>query len=542
MKRNFSLCVFIMLFLIGPSLTKLNADSPASFPDTEPLISMDFQDAGLKNVLKILSMQSGLNFIASEGVQDRKVTLYLDKVPLKQAMDKIFKANNLAYELYKDANIFIIKDLGKLQTEMITKVFYLKNATVSSSSLKEEMGYQLTPTSSSSSSLSLGTGGTSGSSSSSTTSSTSTTAGGGGSGKWAIENDVGITKAVKKLLSQDGSVIEDYRTNSLIITDTPMKMSVISQVIASLDVPIPQVVLEVEMLDVSKDTVDNLGFDFSGAGSFGMTVLSAARPTAFPLSAFAPEEPQKGPFTYGKVSFTNLSLIFDFLTTKSDTKILARPKIRTLNNETAEISIATNESVGITTNTSGSSSITTQSVQPERVQTGVILRVTPQINVDNGEITMMIYPLVADTVPGNSFIENSQQFQFRDPQIRSTKSVIKVKDAETVIIGGLMRNDVVRQEVKLPILGDIPLIGGLFRHVGGTANSPDKNQQRELLVFITPHIIKDAKVTSNVAANSNIEAGLVKNNTFPIREQYAGAEVNRSALVASVLNNYKKER
>ncbi|MFA5320186.1 MAG: hypothetical protein WC418_03290, partial [Candidatus Omnitrophota bacterium] len=102
-------------------------------------ISMDLQDVNLKDVLKIFSMQSGMNFIASEAVQERKITLYLDKVPVQDAMNKLFKANNLSYEYDRSANLFIVKDWGKPRLETITKVFYLKYATVSTSVMRSEI-------------------------------------------------------------------------------------------------------------------------------------------------------------------------------------------------------------------------------------------------------------------------------------------------------------------------------------------------------------------------------------------------------------------
>jgi len=129
-------------------------------------------------------------------------------------MDELIKANNLSYELDKESNIFIVKDWGKPQIETVTKVFYLKHATVSSSSLKEEMA-QISPT--------QAAGGT-----------TATTV--LQRGKWRIEDDAGIVRAVKKILSGYGSVIEDYRTNSLVITDIPSRMPVITQTIAALDI------------------------------------------------------------------------------------------------------------------------------------------------------------------------------------------------------------------------------------------------------------------------------------------------------------------
>ena len=512
MKRRLIAFVFIFYFLLYFFTARLFAESGVSLQNSEPNISLDFQDAGLKDALKVFSMQSGLNFIASEGVQERKITLYLDNVPLRKAMDKLFKANNLSYDLDTDSNIFIVKDWGKLETETITKVFYLKYATVSSSSLKEEMYNQMNESSDFS---------TDSSSSSSSTSS------GGGSGKWKVEENSGITEAVKKLLSASGSVIEDFRTNSLIVTDTPDRMAVVEKVIASLDIIVPQVLLEVEMLDVSKNVVDQLGFDF-GTSPFTAIITGATASMGFPYASWG-KFFNKG---LGNLSINPsgnpYSVTLDYLRTQTDTKFLARPKLFTLNNETAEIRIASNESIGIKTITTATTGTT--SAEPERSQTGIILRVTPQINMDTGEITMFVYPKVAEAVAGNTLTSGSENFTFRDPEERSTKSIVRVKDGETVVLGGLIRNEITANSSKLPILGDLPIIGMLFRHKGGTA---DKNKQRELLVFITPHIVKD-KPEAKLAKIKNIE--------LPLREQNAVNYSNRDYLIKSSLNNFDKKR
>ncbi|MDP2044485.1 MAG: hypothetical protein Q8K15_04880, partial [Candidatus Omnitrophota bacterium] len=99
-----------------------------------------------------------------------------------------------------------------------------------------------------------------------------------------------------------------------------------------------------------------------------------------------------------------------------------------------------------------------------------------------------------------------------------------------VVLGGLIRNEITANSSKLPILGDIPIIGMLFRHKGGTA---DKNKQRELLVFITPHIVKD-KPEAKLAKIKNIE--------LPLREQNAVNHNNRDYLIKSSLNNFDKKR
>lgn len=523
MKKTFRLTVVISILSLCLFTPKLNADIKPTFPDQEPEISMDFQDANLKDILKVFSIQAGLNFIASEAVQDRKITLYLDKVPLRMAMDKLFKANNLSYELDQDANIFVVKDWGKLQVETVTRVFYLQYATVSSSSLKEEMSNQIRSATISFTTGSSGTGGTS----------TTSTGSGGGGGKWKIEDDTGITTAVKKLLSGVGSVIEDFRTNSLVVTDTPSRMAVITQVIAALDVPAPQVILEVEMLDVSRNTVDKLGFNY-GTTPFTAVLTGASAATGFPFQSWGKlMSPGSGSLAIN-AGTNNYTITLDFLRSQTDTKFLARPKLLTLNNETAEIRIATSESIGVTTSVTSVEGTGTTTQEPERVETGVILRVTPQINVERGEITMFIYPKVAEAVAGNSFTSAGSNFQFRDPEERSTKSIVRVKDGETVVIGGLIRNELLVQKTQIPILGDLPLIGSLFRHKGGTSSSPDKNKQRELLIFITPHIIKDT---------ADIKLAQTKKVMLPEREQNTtSAGGSRELAINSSLNSFEKKK
>lgn len=490
MESNFRLSVFIFIFVFSLFLPRLNTAQELPFPDLKAIISMDFQDASLKDILKIFSIQSGLNFIASEVVRERKITLYLDKVPIKEAMDKLFKANNLSYELEKDSNIIIVKDWGKPYLETVTKVFYLKHATVSSSPLKKEMSTQI--------------GG-------------ATTGGGGGEGV------SGITNAIKKVISEYGSVIEDHRTNSIIITDIPSRMPLISQVIASLDVPVPQVMLEVEMLDVSKNTVDRLGFEF---GSNPITLILPGgfitRGAEFHIGARSDRE-REGGVTLGRT----YAHLLDFLRTQTDTKYLARPRILTLNNETAVIKIATNESIGVKETTTAAEGTGTTTAEAERSETGVILRVTPQANIETGEITIFIYPKVSEAVQGNLITSESKNYQFRDPEERSTKSTVRVKDGETIIVGGLIRNELSQTIVKLPILGDIPILGGLFRH-----KNKDRDRQRELLVFITPHIIKDTEI--GLAQSKKV--------TIPKREQNTVFREDREETMNTYLNSFERKK
>lgn len=503
----FLLCYFFLPFL------KLNAGPELPFDNALVQISLDFKDAPMKDILKIFAVQSGLNFVSSEGVQDRRVTLYLDKVPIKDAMDKIFKANNLSYELDRNANIFIVKDLGPSKVETVTRVFYLKNTSVGTSALLKEKNADSSSSTTDSSTSSL---------MNSSTSSSST--GQDNTGK------PGITRAVEKLLSDYGSVIEDYRTNSLIVTDVPTRMPVIAKTIAELDLPVPQVLLEVEMLDVSKNTVDKIGIKF-GQTPLTLNLTGAAMSTPWPfLDSMYKNKTFAKTFTPGNASFaTAYQVLLDFLRTQTDTKYLARPRILTLNNETAEIKIATNEAIGVKTTAEASSGTT--SAEPERAETGVILKVTPQINIDSGEITMCVYPKVAEATTGSAITQGGFQYIYKDPEERSTKTMVRIKDGDTVVIGGLIRNEFTQVTTKLPFLGDIPYIGKLFTHKGGTN---DKDKTRELLIFITPHIVRES---GNKLAKAEVSPA-----SIPEREQGTASNIpDREKAINTSLNEYSEK-
>lgn len=491
MNRNHfrvSILIFSLLFSFIP---RLNAAQEPPFFDFGVTISMDFQDASLKDILKILSIQSGLNFIASEAVENRKITLYLDKVPLKEAMDKLFKANNLTYELDEDSNIFIVKDWGKPEMETITKVYYLRYRSVPSAKLEKEKGNLLARTV-------TGAGGTAA---------------------------ADILTSIKQVLSKDGKISEDISTNSLIITDVPNRFLEVDRVIAYLDIPQSQIMLDVEILDVSKNLVDKLGLEFSAnpltlilPGEF------ARRGANFYFGAVA-DRNKEGGVTLGRT----YAHLLDFLKTQTDTKYLARPRLLTLNNETAEISITKDEVVGrqetTTVPTTGGSTTnityirsTDLKLTPEGV--GIYLRVTPQINPETNEITMVINP--KSSITTTSALASTQA----DAEVRSTKSIVKVKDGETVILGGLIHTDKQVTTKKLPILGDIPFVGMLFRHKNQT-----KDIDRELLVFITPRIVRD----------TGAEFARAKKSILPEREQDALSGVDRWTAIDTSLNSFEKK-
>jgi len=507
MKNNFRLFVLIYIFSFCLSRSGLNAGAgELPFFDSPQTISMDLQGASLKDVLKIFSIQSGMNFIASQAVQDRQITLYLDKVPIKEAMERLFKANNLSYDYDEASNIFIVQYWGDLVIETITKVYKLKYRSVLSSTIEKEKGSLF----------------------------------GAAAGGAPTGDEPDILKAIRQVLSKDGKITEDSKTNNIIVTDIPSRFPVIEEIIADLDIPQPQVMLEVEMLDVNRALVDKLGFNI------GTTTLPNPLTLIFPSAGFNHSRFFMGDLTKRKANLetsgvsgnvvmgSNYAMLLDFLSQQSDTKYLARPRILTLNNETAEIGVTKDEVVSVKTTRSTDQAgnpiydttyerATSLSLTSEGI--GIFLRVTPQINVETGEITMVIRPKTSSATQSES-IDISVAVA-RDPEVRTTKSIVKVKDGETVILGGLIHKEKKVTVKKVPIFGDMPIVGALFRH-----KDVDKDFERELLVFITPHIIKDQ--ATKLAQRSNAAS--------PYSEQYPSSKSERRETIDNFLNIFERKK
>ena len=421
------------------------------YPESEKTISMNFTGATLENVLKIFSQQSGLNFIVATDVASITVNLYLDNVPINKALERILSAHNLTYEIDPGSNIFIVNTLQATPNQLMTRVYPLKFASVPSSQLLNTLSI--------------------------------TSEGGGGEDS----SSGGILDVIKAVLSPKGVVVEDARTNSLMVSDIPSQFPLIESTITRLDVRIPLILIEVELLDITKSTADDMGVKF-GSVSFA-NFVPASRTLSYPFNPHKitddPLRTVTGPplkqYTAGTLSFPALAMTLDFLRSRTDTKNLARPRILTLNNHTAEISITTDEAIGLASSTTSSEGTATSVAEAERVQTGVSLRVTPQANVVTREIIMAIEPKVIQVTVGESFGGQN----FLDPEERGTKSILRVSDGDTIVLGGLLRTEITNVTTSIPILGSIPIIGAPFRH------KDTFESQRELIIFITPHILDE---------------------------------------------------
>ncbi len=482
MKRVAMFLAFLLIVGAGrPAAAKDDNDNEYGdylIVSTQKLISLDLENADLIDILKLLSQQTGLNFVAGTLTRGHAVTLYLDKTPLKEAMDIIFKANNIGYDYYPQANIFVVKNVTPPPAvELITRVFPLKYARVQASAVTSEKGSVLGYT----------------------------------AGTQLIE-------AVNKVLSPAGKAIEDSFTNAIIVTDAAAQLKVVEQVIKEIDIPAPQVLIEVEMLDVTKGAVDKIGVDWPGA--LASLDVTGQKGTAFPFgqskssnldgttwsSLTSPggvdlsglnSSPDK--FAPSVLTVIGSKLVLTMLRNDSSTKFLARPKILTLSNEPAEVNLTVDEVIGTTVNNTATVGNTNTTETAERAQTGSKLRVTPQVNPDTKEITMVVQITDKEATDSGIKVNNSET---KNVEERGTKSMVRLKNGETLLIGGLIKRTTDTNMDKVPFLGDIPLLGKVFRYNTKT------EQDRELLVFLTPRVISGS---DNVDGSTPVSAagGLV---------------------------------
>jgi len=463
----------------------------ASSYDKGVKVSMDFENAALRDILKSFSRQTGINFIASDIIEGKKITVFLNNVSVEEALGSILEANELAYEK-QAGNVYLIKPSGKEKLRMITKVYKLNYIQV------YRMDAQQTPATSSSALT-----GQSSSTSGTTIIAPSTPlyppAGGGGPSATAGEGDApkNIIALIHTLMSKNGKIVADRRNNSLLITDIPEVFPNIEEALKELDVEPMQIMIQAELIETTIDTLKRLGIEYGdenftakliwGKGGTSGSGQNPVMATPFPLTqdalktlynatGFNPSTASASLFKYGTLTAADTSILLKLFARDSDTRLLSRPKIMTINNEPAIIKVTSNTAIGID---SISVTQTSQVIQKaERVETGILLKVIPQAN-SKGDIFLYIEPSVARAEASLFFTT-----QFLDPQMRSSASTVMIRDGDTVLIGGLIKTDNFKTTTKVPILGDIPLIGepfkSRFKHFDDT----------ELLIFITPHIVK----------------------------------------------------
>lgn len=319
----------------------------------------------------------------------------------------------------------------------------------------------------------------------------------GGSGNFNRQNPSSSNTRQYNNSTQVGSAtISSDPESGLIIVITDEETSEhITQVITNLDIPKPQVLIKVVFLEVTYNNALDIGIEggfrdqtvgggssqgnVSGANAFGASALTSlatnVNSLGLPISAFGNTPPGAG---FYQVVGNDYQATLRAIASAGKTEVLSRPSILARNNQPAVITVG--QSVPLITNVRYDNfGNAINSVQYTDV--GIILRVTPFV-ANDGQVEMIVSPEISSLTDQTVTIANGVSV----PVIakRSADTVVVTPDGQPIIIGGLMQNNKTGTDYKVPLLGDIPLLGNLFKR--RTKN----NSKTELLIFMTPHIVQ----------------------------------------------------
>jgi len=288
-----------------------------------------------------------------------------------------------------------------------------------------------------------------------------------------------LAKTIGPMLTKDvGSIEYDTRSNTLVIMDIPPKMDEIETMIKALDKVDKEVFIEAKIIQISLGDEYQMGVDWTKLIlKTGNTKVNLGSSFSIPTPASA----GMGTATIGTLSGSGFNNVLQALDTFGKSRTLSSPRLAVINNQEASILIGKNlpYATSTTTPVTGSEPITAESVT--FIPVGIKLHVTPTIHED-GYITMKIKPEISTEEPiPYSYGTGNPSVPIVDTD--EVQTTIRVKDGVTIIMGGLMTDEVSDSKSKVPILGDLPFIGKAF-------NTEDRNVQKtEIIIFLTPHII-----------------------------------------------------
>ncbi|MBG7048779.1 GspD family T2SS secretin variant XcpQ [Pseudomonas aeruginosa] len=277
----------------------------------------------------------------------------------------------------------------------------------------------------------------------------------------------------------------DESTNALILLADPDTVNALEDIVRQLDVPRAQVLVEAAIVEISGDIQDAVGVQWAinkgGMGgtrtNFGNTGLSIGTLLQALKDDKPPALPDGAIVGIGSSSF---GALVTALSANSKSNLLSTPSLLTLDNQKAEILVGQNvpfNTGSYTTNSEGSSNPFTT---VERKDIGVNLKVTPHIN-DGAALRLEIEQEISSIAPSVQQVSNTDIITNK----RSIKSTILAENGQVIVLGGLIQDDVVQAESKVPLLGDIPWLGKLFRSTKAT------HTKRNLMVFLRPTVVLD---------------------------------------------------
>ena len=405
-------------------------------------VTLQFRDANLKMVLEALSRTSGLNVVLDKDVRgDLKVTVFVKDTNVEDTLDLILFQNQLEKKVLGENTVLIYPNTpAKMKDYQDLKIrrFQLANA------------------------------------------------------------DVKQAQTALKTLLKTRDVFVDEKTNTVIIRDTPAAVRLAEKVIASLDTAEPEVMLEVEVLEITRSRALDLGLAWPTSISVAAEKIlelksNVVGPQGNILSETTSETTSKN-FKLGDLNHTGLrDLIIksgvqwtlNIAKTDGDVNTLASPRIRARNREKAKILIGSRVPVitnSITPVASGTP-VVTGSVN--YLDVGLKLEVEPNVHLD-GDVAIKLNLEVSNIT--NVVNQPASGTRAYEIGTRTAQTVLRLKDGETQILAGLIQDDQRRDSTKIPALGDIPILGRLF------GSQRDDGRKTEIVLSVTPRVVRNPQL------------------------------------------------
>lgn len=389
-------------------------------------VTLRFKDTDITDVLEIISKLAEVNILVDEGVRAKKVTSYVKDLPLRQAFALILSTNRLFAKQINDNSLIVIPDTPvkhRQYDELQVRTFYLSNADAKQ-----------------------------------------------------------MVNLLRTILSTR-QVFVDEGLNAVTVRDTPDKIALAEKLIRVNDLGGGEVEIELEILEVDRTKLRDFGISFTD--QYQAAFFTA--PTGSPASAGFVTAEALGAASLGEdLLFTNPVIFLNLIKTDSEAKVLANPTLRVLDRQKASIVIAERRPFAVSTiqSTPGGTgagqagAVTTTETRVEFRDVGLTLTFTPVIHL-NGEVTIEInfeISTLGEVVGGNELTPSVNT--------RNLNTFITLKDGEARLLGGLIQDETRRNVVHSPFLGDLPLVGRLFR------DERKENVRRDVIISMNLRVVK----------------------------------------------------
>ena len=378
-------------------------------------VTLEFRETGLRNIFEIISRTGNINFIFDKEVKaDTKATIFVRNIRIEDAIKILLSTNQLQHKMLSENTILIYPNTPtklKEYQELVVRSFYLANA------------------------------------------------------------DVKQTASLIKTIAKTGDIHVDEKLNLIVIRDTPDVIRLAEKLIDSQDMAEPEVMLEMEVLEVSRNKLQDLGIRYPD--QFAISAVGASG-TPGNLSIEEWRNINSGNI---RLSVTNPTFVLNLKKIDTDTNLLANPRIRVRNRENAKIHIG--ERVPVITTTSTANVGISDSVA--YLDVGLKLDIVPNVYLDD-EVAMKVSLEVSNILETIVTASGTQTYRLGT---RNTATTLRLKNGETQVLAGLIQDDERKTANKVPGLSSLPIIGRLF------SSNNDSKIKTEIVLLITPRVLRN---------------------------------------------------